>query len=87
MLNFCTYKNVCKCRGSATNDIMVQVRALNFYRTWPPAVGKDPLALLLRNVNAAGAALDAAQREGVMAELKSAFPRVSLLLSALAHER
>ncbi|KAK9826825.1 hypothetical protein WJX81_004535 [Elliptochloris bilobata] len=62
------------------------VRALNYFRTWPPAVGKDPLALLLRNVNAAGAALDAPQREGVMAELKAAFPKVSLLLSALAHE-
>ena len=62
------------------------MRALNYFRTWPPAVGADPLALLLRNVNAAGAALDAAQREAVMLELKAAFPRVSLLLTALAHE-
>lgn len=50
-------------------------------------MGTDPLALLLRNVNAAGAALDAAQREAVLSELKAAFPRVSLLLTALAHER
>ena len=82
-----THQALQRVQPSRVHGLSCQVRALNYFRTWPPAVGKDPLALLLRSVNAAGAALDADQREAVMRELKAAFPRVSLLLTALAHER
>ena len=64
-----------------------QAQALNFFQTWPEGVVPDPLALCIANTNAAGEALDPAQREVVMEELPKAMPKIGLLLSALAHTK
>ncbi len=64
-----------------------QAQALNYFQTWPEGVLPDPLALCIANVNAAGDALSLQQREAVMAELPKAMPKISLLLSPLAHTK
>jgi hypothetical protein len=56
----------------------------------PAALGgarrPDPSAALVTAVDAAGAALDPAQRQVVLDELRRAFPKAALLVAALAHE-
>lgn len=66
---------------------MLQAQAVNFFQRWPPGVMPDPLALCISNVNAAGEKLSPEQRESVMQELPNAMPKISLLLTALAHEK
>lgn len=58
--------------------------ALNFYRTYPDI--QDPLKQFISSVNTAGSLLTAQQQEQVMDELSRAFPKISLLLTTLAHE-
>lgn len=58
--------------------------ALNFYRSYPEA--DEPLQRFMSNVNTAGSLLTAEQQERVMNELPRAFPKISLLLTTLAHE-
>ena len=65
----------------------VQAQALNYFHTWPESVLPDPLALCVANVNAAGDALSAEQKEAVMQELPRAMPKISLLLAPLAHTK
>ncbi|KAK9906600.1 hypothetical protein WJX75_004761 [Coccomyxa subellipsoidea] len=62
-------------------------QALNYFQTWPDGVLPDPLALCVANVNAAGDALSPEQREAVMQELPKAMPKISLLLTPLAHTK
>ena len=57
--------------------------ALNFYRSYPEA--NEPLERFVSNVNQAGGLLTAEQQERVMNELPRAFPKISLLLTTLAH--
>lgn len=58
--------------------------ALNFYRSYPDI--EDPLKRFISSVNTAGSLLTAQQQEQVMDELPRAFPKISLLLTTLAHE-
>ena len=64
-----------------------QAQALNYFQTWPDGVLPDPLALCVANVNASGEALSPKQREAVMQELPKAMPKISLLLTPLAHAK
>ena len=45
----------------------------------------DPLAHFIKSTNSAGRALTAQQREAVMQELPKAMPKITVLLSSLAH--
>lgn len=63
----------------------VQAQALNFYQNWPSEVLPDPLAHFITNINAAGKVLTAEQREVVLQELAKATPKITVLLSCLAH--
>ena len=57
--------------------------ALNFYRTYHDVA--DPLKQFITVVNQAGDLLNDDQQEQVMGELPRAFPKISLLLTTLAH--
>ena len=65
---------------------MLQAQALNFFQTWPEGVLPDPLALCIANTMLQVKRLILSQREIVMEELPKAMPKISLLLSALAHQ-
>ncbi|KAL3136926.1 hypothetical protein ABBQ32_006532 [Trebouxia sp. C0010 RCD-2024] len=71
--------------GSAAAEKLnlFQSDALHFYRTYPDA--QDPLKRFMQTVNSAGSLLTAEQQEQVMEELPRAFPKISLLLTTLAH--
>lgn len=62
-----------------------QAQALNFYQNWPSNALPDPLTHFIKNTNSAGKALTAEQREIVMQELPKAMPKITVLLSNLAH--
>lgn len=71
--------------GSAAAERLnlFQSDALHFYRTYPDV--QDPLKRFMQTVNSAGSLLTAEQQEQVMEELPRAFPKISLLLTTLAH--
>ena len=64
---------------------LFRIEAVNFYHSYPPAMA-DPLQFFIAMVNTIGELLSAEQREKIMQELPQAFRKVSLLLTALAHE-
>ena len=64
---------------------IAQAHALNFYQKWPQEALPDPLTHLIKNTNSAGRALTPQQREIVMQELPKAMPKITVLLSNLAH--
>ena len=64
---------------------LFQLRALNFYRTWPKHVGRDPMQRFISVINEAGTLLTHEERLAVAAELQRAFPKVTLMLTVLAH--
>lgn len=71
--------------GSAAGEKLnlFAANALNFYRSYPEA--NEPLEQFVSNVNRAGSLLTSEQQERVMNELPRAFPKISLLLTTLAH--
>ena len=71
--------------GSAAGEKLnlFAASALNFYRTYKDV--QEPLQTFMGIVNEAGNFLTAAQQELVMDELPRAFPKISLLLTTLAH--
>jgi len=69
--------------AAAEKQNLFAARALNFYRTYPDI--QDPLKQFISTVNTAGGLLTAEQQEQVMDELPRAFPKISLLLTTLAH--
>ena len=69
--------------AAAEKQNLFKAQALNFYRTYPDA--QEPLKQFIATVNAAGSILTSEQQEQVMDELPRAFPKISLLLTTLAH--
>ena len=69
--------------AAAEKQNLFRSHALNFYRTYPDV--QDPLKQFMQTVNTAGSLLTAEQQEQVMEELPRAFPKISLLLTTLAH--
>lgn len=69
--------------AAAEKQNLFAARALNFYRTYPDI--QDPLKEFISIVNTAGGLLTAEQQEQLMDELPRAFPKISLLLTTLAH--
>ncbi len=71
--------------AAAEKQNLFAAHALNFYRTYPDI--QDPLKQFISIVNTAGGLLTAEQQEQVMDELPRAFPKISLLLTTLAHKK
>ena len=61
------------------------INAVHSYQSYPSA-GSNPLQRLIDTVNTAGNHLSPRQQDTVLQELAKCFPRVSLLLTVLAHE-
>ena len=69
--------------AAAEKQNLFKSQALNFYRTYPDV--QDPLKQFIQTTNKAGSMLTVEQQEQVMEELPRAFPKISLLLTTLAH--
>ena len=71
--------------GSAAGEKLnlFKADALNFYRTYPGV--EDPLKQFKETVDIVGDLLTIDQQATVMNELPRAFPKISLLLTTLAH--
>ena len=65
---------------------LFKAQAINTWRTFPEAVGRNPVITFAETVNAAGILLSRQHRQTVVDQLGPAMIRTSLLLQTLAHE-
>lgn len=74
--------------GSAAAEKLnlFKAQAVQTWRGFPAAAGRNPVVTFAEHVNTAGTYLTQQQRQSIIDELAAAMIRTSMLLSTLSHE-